>query len=616
MVDGTRVSLTHASDVSPSLGETPVASWYTPGLSDALGDRLLLCDNVDGETLEMLRLPASFTTYRDFETRLRAQAQILKGFHSPSFAPIYSIERLEDSGNALAIVSRHVPGVRLSEVLNRSSPGRRALPVDAALFIVAQLTRAMAALHSHVDGLIHGALGTERVVLTAHGTVIIVEHALGAALAELDYDQRRFWTELRLGTVAGGSIGTIEPRTDVLQIALIALSTIVGRNLAPGDFPDRIDTLLSEVEVVLKKWPQFPSEPFLHWLERALQRSAAGSFRSAVEAANALSDWCDDSYKETSVVPVAHAKGSSARGAASSASSGFPAPIGLVTRSMPLSGGLPSFGLRRIPQNTRSTSRLNRSTWISVSVVAASLAVTLALVGIPTTAVLDNGLSTLVVTTVPSGATVRIDGLQIGVTPLRHMLKPGTYDLEVSKEGETRKSTIAMRRNLELNQYLEMTKVQPDQPAGIDSSWLAAIDVAVRPTSTRASATDAQSPQATTVDLTTGDPARLASLFVSSPIEVEVFHNGRLIGLSSMEEMSVPAGRLGTRSREPGARVSNQGGDQHPAGETTHARGSVAPGRDPGQLTTGGQRVDRRPPCRGNAVAKHLALAGTTRGCF
>ena len=43
----------HASDNSPS--GTALASWYTPGRSDGFGDRLLMFDNTDAISLELLR---------------------------------------------------------------------------------------------------------------------------------------------------------------------------------------------------------------------------------------------------------------------------------------------------------------------------------------------------------------------------------------------------------------------------------------------------------------------------------------------------------------------------------------------------------------------------------
>lgn len=472
--EATRTSLTRrrlgpSTDRPAALWEPRLARWYAPGLSDPLGDRLLLYDNTGGDALEMLRLRAHLTRHPKFEASLRAQTQILKGLHSPSFAAIHSVERLEDTGDTLAIVSGHVPGVRLSEVLNRVARGRRRLSVDAALFIAGQVAHALSALHSHAPGLTHGALTPERIILTAGGTVTVVEHAIGAALAGLGNDRQWFWTELQLGTIAGSTAATIGPRTDVLQIGLVALSTLLGRNLKTGDFPHGIDALLSEVEDVLKSQGRYPLEPARHWLARTLQRSASASFQSAVEAASALSDWCDVANPEARHVQP-HPAGSRPPKEPSSSSAGpRPAPTVVTARHVPPSEGPQSFVLHRALAAISRYVRVNQNIWIPVSAVASGIAIVLVFVVILMPAVFGNALATLVVTTVPGGATVRIDGQQVGATPLRQMLEPGTYELEVSKDGEIRRFAIALRRNHELTQYVEMSGVGLAQPAGNDS---------------------------------------------------------------------------------------------------------------------------------------------------
>src|SRR6476620_4983138 len=51
-----------APDVRPSL-----ASWYTPGFSDGLGDRLLMFDNTAAASLELLRFKPEFGNHPVFE---------------------------------------------------------------------------------------------------------------------------------------------------------------------------------------------------------------------------------------------------------------------------------------------------------------------------------------------------------------------------------------------------------------------------------------------------------------------------------------------------------------------------------------------------------------------
>ena len=70
-----------AADDQP--GRQPLSSWYTQGLSDGLGDRLLMFDNQATGPLELLRVRPDFTFVPDFETRLRARLDKLANFSHP-----------------------------------------------------------------------------------------------------------------------------------------------------------------------------------------------------------------------------------------------------------------------------------------------------------------------------------------------------------------------------------------------------------------------------------------------------------------------------------------------------------------------------------------------------
>jgi hypothetical protein len=98
------------SQPSPSL-----ASWYTQGRSDGLGDRLLMTDNTGAESLELLRFHPSFAGAFGFERALREQVERLDRFHHAAFPRVRAVEYLDD-GDALALVATHVSGTRLSEM--------------------------------------------------------------------------------------------------------------------------------------------------------------------------------------------------------------------------------------------------------------------------------------------------------------------------------------------------------------------------------------------------------------------------------------------------------------------------------------------------------------------
>ena len=77
------------------------ASWYTPGFSDGLGDRLLMFDNTSASSLELLRFKPEFGGDAAFEEALRTRVDQLANFSHPSIAKVRAVEQLgEDEGLA------------------------------------------------------------------------------------------------------------------------------------------------------------------------------------------------------------------------------------------------------------------------------------------------------------------------------------------------------------------------------------------------------------------------------------------------------------------------------------------------------------------------------------
>src|SRR5437763_8912291 len=97
----------------------PIASWYTQGTSDGLGDRLLMFDNTAAASLELLRFRPALANAPGFEHTLRESVQQFSSFKHLSFAPARSVQRLEGD-DGLALVSMHVDGKRLSDIFRRS----------------------------------------------------------------------------------------------------------------------------------------------------------------------------------------------------------------------------------------------------------------------------------------------------------------------------------------------------------------------------------------------------------------------------------------------------------------------------------------------------------------
>jgi hypothetical protein len=269
--------------------ETPkaLASWYAQGLSDGLGDRLLMFDNTGGSALELLRFRREFAASAGFESALRERMEQLAQFTHPVFSTVRAVEDL-GPGDGLALVSTYVPGRRLSEALGQ---------VRSAAFamrLIRQLTPGLAALQQQGEGIVHGALAAERIVVTADGQLKIREHVLGSAIERLGLPATRLWTDVGiLVAPIDTALPRLDGRTDVVQLALIALSLMLGRRVGPGEYPKNVQALLDQVAETAGRRSQPLLPPLRYWLERALQVNGR-AFESARDAHHGLGDLYDE----------------------------------------------------------------------------------------------------------------------------------------------------------------------------------------------------------------------------------------------------------------------------------------------------------------------------------
>ena len=264
------------SSAAPTGG---VTAWYAEGLSDALGDRLLLFDTT-GPGLELLRIDSRVAGLDGFEGALRATVESLRDFTHPSFARVRAVTWLDEPQPKLALVSEIVPGERLSNVLHAARvSGRRPDPA-AVVSLLRQLLPALAALHAH-GGAAHGLLAADRIVVTPDGELVITEHAIGAAVdaaAGTDEALRQ-----RLGLPAEGSDSVARTRHDVLQVGRLAVSMLLGRT-ARATGPEAWGEALDQATRI---WGAALPPPLRAWLSRALALDRA-PFHSARDAQDAL----------------------------------------------------------------------------------------------------------------------------------------------------------------------------------------------------------------------------------------------------------------------------------------------------------------------------------------
>src|ERR1700719_4402897 len=130
----------------------------TIGFEDGFGTRRRMASATGADELEALCLRTELTAVPSFEFALRERVNRLAHFHHTSYAPVHRVERLEQAGSTLGIVSEHVPGVRLSKILADAKRRSLALDINTAIALIRQLVSAATALHQQAPDVVHGTI--------------------------------------------------------------------------------------------------------------------------------------------------------------------------------------------------------------------------------------------------------------------------------------------------------------------------------------------------------------------------------------------------------------------------------------------------------------------------
>ncbi len=264
-------------------GPSQLSSWYTQGPSDGLGDRLLMFDNAATGPLELLRVRPDFAFVPEFESRLRACLERLSAFTHPGFAIARAVNHLDD-GEGLTVVSAHVPGTRLSELFPHGRPHSGMHPT-LARWIVGELTTALAALHWQAPDLAHGLVAPDRIVITADRHVVVTDYLFADAVNAMHLPPERLWTEFGVAPAPGTDLGILGQRGDVVQLAYICLSLVLGRRVNPDECGWQRLRVLDEFTSACDRQSPGSGRPLRSWIEQALDRDG---FRTASEADDAL----------------------------------------------------------------------------------------------------------------------------------------------------------------------------------------------------------------------------------------------------------------------------------------------------------------------------------------
>ena len=258
--------------------------------ADGLGERVVAADATTGELLQILRLRADLTAVPSFEFALRERTARLVNFRHAYYARVRRIDRVQATGS-LAIVSDHVEGTRLSEMLRVAHARGLQLDTNAGLCLIRQLVPAVALLHENARDASHGLIAPERIIVTPHARLVIVEHVAGSAIEQLQFGRERLWQEFSVALPSSAGASRFDHRADVNGIGITALSLVLGRPLGAHEFPHAIPSLLMQARERSVYGEERPlSNAFRNWLARTLQLDVRRAFASAPEALGALEE--------------------------------------------------------------------------------------------------------------------------------------------------------------------------------------------------------------------------------------------------------------------------------------------------------------------------------------
>ena len=497
--------------IVPQPSDRPEATLF----SDGLGERVVAADGATGELLQILRLRPALTSVPSFEFALRERAARLANFRHSYYARVRRIDRVQGAAG-LAIVSDHVEGTRLSDILRVAHEKQLQLDINAAICLIRQLVPAVAMLHENARDAAHGLLAPERIIVTPHTRLVIVEHVLAAAIEQLQFGRERLWQEFRISMPPSAGVARFDHRADVTGVGLVALALVLGRPIGAKEFPNAIPALLNEARERSPLGDEQPLSPALRaWLARALQVDTRRAFASAPEALAALEDVVADesvyvsapvaletflsryveALLEPTLVAVEPPAAQPARAAATAAAAkrqpepaAVPAPDASpvaaardITELIPpreldalsAPGQKPlfnpdaPFSVRSAPPASPPSGK-KRGGRVSIVRVAALVAGLIAVggggvfvsnyvssTGVPASAPGAATMGTLIVQSNPAGVQVFVDGVDRGMTPARLSVTPGSHILELRGRGVPRVIPLQVAAGAQVSQYLE-----------------------------------------------------------------------------------------------------------------------------------------------------------------
>jgi hypothetical protein len=348
--------------------------------------------------------------------RFLAEARAAARLDNPHIVPIYDTG---EAGGYYFIAMRLLNGRDLRQVLSeRRASGYAGLPVDQAVDVIGQAAEALDFAHSH--GIVHRDVKPANIYLDGDGRVTLVDFGIARALDHAS------------STITGSVIGTpaymspeqslgrsVDFRSDVYSLGVVLYETLAGVPPFAGS-PHAV--MLAHTSTDVSALPPL-GEEIPNALNDVIRRAMAKRPEDRYPSAGSMSLAARQAVTGSAPASEAYAEDESATAIYTDS---FRAVGGAATAVPMLVTGQPAnFAHRR-----------SRRMLIGIAAVVAILAFVAAGLWVFFAGPLAIKDGRLAVNSTPAGASVRIDGNDLGVTPVSaHTLPAGNHDVVVDKPG-------------------------------------------------------------------------------------------------------------------------------------------------------------------------------------
>lgn len=258
----------------------------TPVFADGFGRRVLRVSAPDAPPTEHLLLDPVLANHADFTAAVRDRVATLQGKRLTGYARVLRLD-IDGPGGA-SVVTEYVQGWRLADVLDVAESENLTFDIGVVMLLLRQLLPTAALLSTQGRDSASGALGTEHLILTPQGRLVLTDYVLGPGIDALGWGPEQLWNLLRVAMPLGTGGRAVSQRGDVVQVGVTVLSLVLGRRLRDDEYPERLEVLVKAARQKTPSIVDAPLSPGLgDWLLRALQLGAK-NFATLFEAQMAL----------------------------------------------------------------------------------------------------------------------------------------------------------------------------------------------------------------------------------------------------------------------------------------------------------------------------------------